>query len=143
MDRAPSPYDFLPPVPSFQASSHDVAEGEMLAMPHVSGILGAGGEDVSPPLSWSGSQDGIQSYAVACFDPDAPTGSGVWHWVVYAIPTTVTELAIGSGAQDGSGLPDGTKQFGKTINEDPEKYFTEEIMSQLEKAAKEEFCYGV
>ena len=100
MNRAPSPYDFMPSVPSFQASSHDVAEGEMLAMSHVSGILGAGGEDVSPHLSWSGSPDGIQSYAVTCFDPDAPTGSGFWHWVVYDIPTTVTELANGSGAQD-------------------------------------------
>ena len=74
MDRAPSPYDFLPPVPSFQASSHDIAEGEMLAMPHVSGIFGAGGEDVSPHLSWSGPPDDTQSYAVTCFDPDAPTG---------------------------------------------------------------------
>ena len=111
MNQAPSPYDFLPLVPSFQASSHDVAEGEMLAMPHVSGIFGAGGEDVSPHLSWSGSPDDTQSYTVSCFDPDAPTGSGFWHWVVYDIPATVTELANGAGAQDGSRLPDGAKQL--------------------------------
>ena len=111
MNQAPSPYDFLPLVPSFQASSHDVAEGEMLAMPHVSGIFGAGGEDVSPHLSWSGSPDDTQSYTVTCFDPDAPTGSGFWHWVVYDIPATVTELANGAGAQDGSRQPDGAKQL--------------------------------
>ena len=61
MDRAPSPYEFLPPVTSFQVTSHDVTEGEMLAISHVSGIFGAGGEDVSPHLSWSGAPDNTQS----------------------------------------------------------------------------------
>ncbi len=89
MNRAPSPYDFLPSVPSFQASSHDVAEGEMLAMPHVSGVFGAGGEDISPHLSWSDSPDDTQSYAVTCLDPDAPTGSGSSrNWQTAPAPRT-------------------------------------------------------
>ncbi len=110
-ERPPSPYDFLPPVASFSVTSSDVADGAMLSMPQVSGIFGAGGEDVSPQLSWSGAPDGTQSYVVTCFDPDAPTGSGFWHWVVYDIAASVTELASNAGAQDGSTLPAGAKQL--------------------------------
>ncbi|MCP3912528.1 MAG: YbhB/YbcL family Raf kinase inhibitor-like protein [Actinomycetia bacterium] len=110
-ERPPSPYDFLPPVASFSVTSSDVADGAMLPMPQVSGIFGAGGEDVSPQLSWSGAPDGTQSFVVTCFDPDAPTGSGFWHWVVYDIAASVTELASNAGAQDGSGLPAGAKQL--------------------------------
>ena len=111
MNRPPSPYDFLPPVASFQITSNDIKDGETLAMPHVSGIFGAGGEDVSPHLSWSGAPDDARSYVVTCFDPDAPTGSGFWHWVVYDIPAGVTELATGAGSQNGAVLPDGAKQL--------------------------------
>ncbi len=111
MSNPPSPYDFLPEVPTFQISSDDVSEGAMLAMPQVSGIFGAGGEDISPHLSWVGAPEETQSYAVTCFDPDAPTGSGFWHWVVYDIPADVTELTTGAGSQDGSGLPAGAKQL--------------------------------
>ena len=73
MDCPSNPYDFLPPVASFQITSNDINDGETLAMPHVSGIFGAGGEDVSPHLSWTGAPDNTHSYAVTCFDPDAPT----------------------------------------------------------------------
>lgn len=110
-DRPPSPYDMLPEVPSFELSSHDVADGVMLSMPQVSGIFGAGGEDVSPQLSWSGFPAETQSFVVTCFDPDAPTGSGFWHWTVYDVPASVTELATGAGSQDGAGLPAGAKQL--------------------------------
>ncbi|MEZ5342356.1 MAG: YbhB/YbcL family Raf kinase inhibitor-like protein [Acidimicrobiales bacterium] len=109
--RPPSPYDFLPPVPSFSLTSSVLADGEMLAMPQVSGILGAGGEDVSPDLAWSGFPEETQSFVVTCFDPDAPTGSGFWHWTMYNIASSVTSLAAGAGAGDGSGLPDGARHL--------------------------------
>ncbi|QLQ16740.1 MAG: YbhB/YbcL family Raf kinase inhibitor-like protein [Micropruina sp.] len=56
---------------------------------------GAGGDNVSPDLTWSGAPEGTASYAITCFDPDAPTGSGWWHWIAFDIPTSVTSLAEG------------------------------------------------
>ena len=111
MSLPPSPYDFLPEVLSFEVQSNDVADGEMLPMPQVSGIFGAGGEDVSPHLAWTGAPEDTKSYVVTCFDPDAPTGSGFWHWIVYDIPAEISELSTGAGSQDGALLPEGSKQL--------------------------------
>jgi hypothetical protein len=97
------PYDNLPDLPTFTLTSESVTDGQPLAMAQVSGIMGAGGEDVSPQLSWSGFPEETRSFAVTVYDPDAPTGSGFWHWAVANLPATVTDLPDGVG--DGSELP--------------------------------------
>jgi Raf kinase inhibitor-like YbhB/YbcL family protein len=98
-----NPYDFLPQLPGFTLTSTDVTGGQPLKMAQVSGILGAGGEDVSPHLSWSGFPEETRSFAVSVYDPDAPTASGFWHWAVANLPATCTELPSGVG--DGNVLP--------------------------------------
>jgi Raf kinase inhibitor-like YbhB/YbcL family protein len=102
-----NPYDDLPDVPSFEVTSSDVRDGETLAMPHVSGVFGAGGEDVSPQLSWSGAPEGTQSYAITVYDPDAPTASGFWHWAAFNLPADVTQLPTGASGH----LPGGAVEL--------------------------------
>src|SRR6202012_4288613 len=106
-NRPPDPYSFLPDLPTFTVTSTDLVEGGTLAQPQVSGIFGAGGEDRSPQLARSGFPAGTRGFVVPCLDPDAPTGTGFWHWAVYDIPASVTELAAGAGDSDGAGLPAG------------------------------------
>lgn len=80
----------------------------MLSNNQVYNGLGCSGRNISPPLAWSGAPRTIQSYAVTVFDPDAP-GSGWWHWVVYDIPVSVTELPQGAGDPGGK-MPAGAIQ---------------------------------
>ena len=91
-------------------TSTDVAEQQMLARTFVHSAMGAGGENLSPGLSWSGAPQGTKSFALTLYDPDAPTGSGWWHWVVYNIPAGTTQLEAGAGDVSGSRLPVGALQ---------------------------------
>lgn len=103
MSKPADPYDALPKLPSFSLTSNSITDGQPLATPQISGILGAGGEDVSPQLSWSGFPAETRSFAVTVYDPDAPTLSGFWHWAVANLPAEVTELPEDAGS--GGALP--------------------------------------
>jgi Raf kinase inhibitor-like YbhB/YbcL family protein len=97
----------------FTLSSPTIKPGSTLSDAQVFNGFGCTGKNVSPALKWSGAPAGTKGYALTVYDPDAPTGSGWWHWVVYNIPASATELPEGAGTADGKGLPAGSAQ-GKT-----------------------------
>lgn len=101
----PNPYALLPETTHFEVSSTSFADGDPLPMKHVYNEWGHKGENISPQLSWSGEPKETTSFVVTCFDPDAPTPSGFWHWVVAGISRDVHELPEGAGS--GRGLPTG------------------------------------
>lgn len=88
-------------------------DGDYLSSTHILSAevgFGCSGDNRSPQLSWSGEPAGTKSFAVTCYDPDAPTGSGFWHWVVVNIPADVHELALDAGNAKSPKLPAGALQ---------------------------------
>jgi Raf kinase inhibitor-like YbhB/YbcL family protein len=102
----------------FALTSPDIAAGKAMATAQVFSGFGCSGGNVSPALSWSNAPAGTKSFALLVHDPDAPTGSGWWHWVVYDIPANVSSLPAGAGDPKNSLLPSGAVQgrtdFGTT-----------------------------
>lgn len=92
---------------NFSISSEAFKEGKTLSSAQVFKGFGCEGENISPDVAWQNPPSGTKSFAINLYDPDAPTGSGWWHWIVYNIPATTTNLAIDAGKTDGRGLPSG------------------------------------
>ena len=91
----------------FTLTSPDIKPGAMIDKKFEFNGFGCSGENKSPALKWSGAPKDTKSFAVTVYDPDAPTGSGWWHWSVVNIPANVTELAADAGAAGGANLPKG------------------------------------
>jgi Raf kinase inhibitor-like YbhB/YbcL family protein len=98
---------------TFTVTSNSFKDGDYLAKAHILSAefgFGSEGDNKSPHLAWSGAPAGTKSFAVTCFDPDAPTGSGFWHWLVVNIPPNVSELALDAGNPKAPKLPAGALQ---------------------------------
>jgi Raf kinase inhibitor-like YbhB/YbcL family protein len=99
----------------FELRSADLQEGGVVAKAQVYKGGGCSGENISPELEWSNAPAGTKSFAVTLYDPDAPTGSGWWHWVMYNIPASVSRLPAGAGDPSRQWMPGvamGTTDFG-------------------------------
>lgn len=108
--RPPLTFSFFPPVATFELTSTDIADGTMLSPAQVAGDMGYSGQNRSPQLTWSGFPLETKGFAITVHDPDAPTGSGFWHWVVANLPASVTQLDAGAGDVGGAGLVPGAIQ---------------------------------
>lgn len=92
----------------FKVTAPDLESKGRITAAHVFNSFGCTGQNISPALNWSNAPAGTKSFAVTAYDPDAPTGSGWWHWVMYNIPASATGLAAGAG--NGRGAPSGSQQ---------------------------------
>ena len=102
----------------FTVTSPDIKEGQPMDLLHVYKGFGCEGENQSPALVWSNAPAGTKSFVVTAYDPDAPTGSGWWHWLAFNIPADVTSLDRNAGAE--GGMPNGAVQ---SKNDYGDKFF--------------------
>lgn len=93
-----------------ELTSESFGDGDTLPGAHVFDEWGFHGDNQSPQLSWSGAPEGTRSYALTCFDPDAPTPSGFWHWILVNLPSDVTSIPAGYGGKDAD-LPERARQM--------------------------------
>lgn len=91
----------------FKLTAPDLESKGRIALTHVYNGMGCNGQNISPALQWANAPAGTKSFAVTAYDPDAPTGSGWWHWVMYNIPASTTALPAGVGNARGLGLISG------------------------------------
>jgi Raf kinase inhibitor-like YbhB/YbcL family protein len=98
----------------FKLQSPDIKPGSRIADTYVFNSFGCTGQNVSPALAWSGAPAGTKGFELTVYDPDAPTGSGFWHWVMYDIPASVTSLPQGAGApgKQPQGAIEGNTDYG-------------------------------
>ena len=94
----------------FKLSSPEIKANSTIPKSFEFNGFGCSGENKSPALRWSGAPKNTKSFAVTMYDPDAPTGSGWWHWLVINIPADVAELAADAGAANSATLPKGALQ---------------------------------
>ncbi|WMX13321.1 MULTISPECIES: YbhB/YbcL family Raf kinase inhibitor-like protein [unclassified Aureispira] len=93
---------------TFTLESNDL--GGQATLQQVFNGFGCTGENISPQLSWKNAPKGTKSFAITMYDPDAPTGSGWWHWLAFDIPSTTKELKSGAGKAQSDLLPTGVIQ---------------------------------
>lgn len=106
-----------PDTPTFALVSSATPSGSEVAPQQL--VEALGGENLSPNLTWSHAPEGTRSFAITLFDPDAPTGSGFWHWVAWDIPATTTSLPLGV-ARDDASLVQAHNDFGNPGYDGPE-----------------------
>lgn len=92
-------------------SSTDIFAGQKMEKNHEFSGFGCTGKNLSPQLSWKDAPSNTKSFAITAYDPDAPTGSGWWHWVVTNVPSTTTSLQTGAGAESSKSMPVGSQTF--------------------------------
>ncbi|WP_444996103.1 YbhB/YbcL family Raf kinase inhibitor-like protein [Aliikangiella sp. IMCC44359] len=96
---------------SFKLTSQDITHGKFMKKAQEFQGFGCSGDNLSPQLSWSGAPKETKAFAIFAYDPDAPTGSGWWHWQVVNIPANVTSLPVGAGTPDNAKMPKGSTQI--------------------------------
>ena len=92
-------------------TSTDISHGSFMSKKHEFAGFGCSGDNLSPQLSWSNAPEGTKAFAIFAYDPDAPTGSGWWHWQVINIPADVTSIDTGAGVLNSKTLPKGARQI--------------------------------